>query len=476
MLAKENSVKGSISSVIEKPFVLKTKTAWMAGFITVMLFILSVFLYTFIYYDLTYYNLVLLGVTIYTLISMEISVIFRKPKKLPLNYNYKPFVSIIVPAKNEAKVIEKTVRSLFEIEYGEKDNPNYEVIIVNDDSTDETQEILERLQSEYKRLIPLKRVGGRRGKSAVLNYAVPFARGEVIAVFDADSIVEPDFLTKTVPYFLDDSVAGVQGRVRIFNADKNIITKFQDDEFSVFAHMLQVAKPFYGGIMQLAGNGQLTKKSALNEMGGWNEKSSTDDQDLTLQFLLKSKFVQYSPEAIVWQEAVTEFAPFLRQRIRWAEGMLKCVFDYLYPVILNKKLSLIQKIDGLSGLMRIVVTLLVWVGYMQLIFVTVLHILQSLSVSIPTINFICDPYLNTFCSFAFVPLFLAVMASGILKFVDKPSIKDVLRVPFYWIYNIFWLFAAPVGLYNSIVNRNTIVWDKTDHGVVNLPKQQKKSA
>ncbi len=430
----------------------RARRAWFCGFITVAVFLIFVLIYTFYIRDLTLYQLSILLISLYTMGTMSISLVFREKNKPALNDSFLPFVSIIVPAKNEEKVIEETVRSLFKINYEKGGSVNYEVIIVDDNSSDSTYAILEKLKEEFPSLVPLKRVGGTKGKSAVLNYAVPFSKGEIIAIFDADSRVEPDFLSKSVPYFHNDSIVGVQGRVRILNANDNLLTKFQDDEFSVFAHMLQLSKSMYGGVMQLAGNGQLTRKAALIAVGGWNEKSATDDQDLTMQFLLKGQFIQYAPNSIVWQEAIVSSIPFLRQRIRWAEGMLRCIFDYFYCVVFSRTLSFIQKIDGLAGLMRIVATLVVWIGYIQILTVYFLKL-----------SYVCFVPLAVFSNIMLVPVFAFAMGGGLLKFSDKPSIKDIFRVPLYWVYNVFWLFAAPVGFVNCIKNRDTIEWDKTEH-------------
>lgn len=365
----------------------------------------------------------------------------------------RPFISILVPAKNEELVIENTVRSLFKINYKKTDgSPNYEVIVIDDNSSDSTLATLNRLKNEYPSLVPLHRKEGQKGKSAVLNFAVPKAKGDLIAVFDADTFVDKDFFEKTVPYLSAPNIVGVQGRVRIFNKNDNILTRLQDDEFTVFAHMLQMSKSIFGGIMQLAGNGQIVKKDALMSVGGWNEKSATDDQDLTIKFLLKGLFINYVPEAIIWQEAIRQPFPLLRQRIRWAEGMLRCIFDYFFPVIFHKKLTLIQKIDGLAGLMRIVGTLIVWVGYVQIATVYIFNITY----------YSCAP-MAVMCNIVLILVFITVMLGGLIKYLDNFNPYDLIRFPVYWAYNTIWLIAAPIGYINAIQNKNTIKWDKTEH-------------
>jgi len=427
---------------------------WFCGFLTVVFFIFLVFFVTFYLRDITLYQTIIFAISLYTMTTMGICLISKNKNKTKINENYRPFISIIVPAKNEEKVIESTVRSLFEINYTLNGNRNYEIIVVDDNSEDSTFSVLENLQKEFPELRSLKRKEKINGKSAVLNYAIPFSKGEIIAVFDADSKIEPDFFDKAVVHFYDETIVGVQGRVKITNASKNFLTKFQDDEFSVFAHMLQLSKNIYGGVMQLAGNGQLTRKSALISAGGWNEVSTTDDQDLTVQFLLKGQYIQYAPEAIVKQEAITKAYPFLRQRIRWAEGMLKCLFDYFYSFIFHKKLSFLQKIDGISGFARIVVAIIIWIGYIQAI--TIFFNVNYTCFMPVSISNICITPL----------LFFSVMGAGLWKYCEKPNLWIIIKILIYWFFNIFWLLAAPVGFINCIKNRNKIEWDKTEHNGV----------
>lgn len=432
----------------------KYSSGWNVGFAIMTFIVLAILIYTLSIRDMTPYQLAILIISLYTMGTMAICLPFKFKEGKQTKET--PFVSILVPAKNEELVIENTVRSLFKIEYKKSDGtPNYEVIIVDDNSTDSTFEILNGLKKEFSTLIPLHRDTGKKGKSAVLNFAVPYTNGDYIAVFDADTIVEPDFLTKTMKFFSSENVAGVQGRVKIFNKNENLLARLQDYEFTIYAHMLQLSKAIFGGIMQLSGNGQIVRKKALIDVGGWNEMSATDDQDLTIKFLLKGNFVRYVPNAVIWQEAITKIYPLIRQRVRWAEGMFRCIYEYFFPVMLHKKLTLIQKIDGLSGLMRIVATLIVLIGYIQL----------STLIVFPNLEYYTCHQIAQFSNIFMLFVFAGVMIGGLLKFYDKFKIMDLIRFPIYWFYNTIWLIATPIGYWNSIKNKNTIKWDKTEHKV-----------
>lgn len=148
----------------------------------------------------------------------------------PTPYDEPPFVSIIIPAHNEQYTIEDTVRSIVNMDYTYNGKPNYELIVVNDGSDDKTGEILSDLKKEYPhlRIITRKPPKSGKGKGFVLNDALALSYGSILGVFDADTRVKPDFLTKLIPYLNNPKVQGVQCRVRMYNKDYNFLTNMQD--------------------------------------------------------------------------------------------------------------------------------------------------------------------------------------------------------------------------------------------------------
>jgi 1,2-diacylglycerol 3-beta-glucosyltransferase len=322
---------------------------------------------------------------------------------------------------------------------------------MDDGSTDATLDILRALQRELPilKIVERKPPECGRGKSAVLNHGLRASRGEIIAVFDADTRVEPNFLIKSVACLYDPTVGGVQGRVRIYNAHQNLLTIVQEDEFSVLAHLVQASKDVLNGMTGLGGNGQLTRRAAIEQVGGWNELSTTEDLDLTIRLLLEGYSVRYCGEAVLWQEAVPRGYPLLRQRVRWAEGFIKCLFDYTLP-LMSRPMPLFKRIDGLASLARCVIPMWVLTAYIAL----------ALGMVMGT------QYHNGLPWWLFASasgVFFGITFLGIYTVQQLSLVHTAWRVVLYWAYNFIWFFAVPMGFVNCLKNLNTIRWDKTEH-------------
>jgi len=323
--------------------------------------------------------------------------------------------------------------------------------VMDDNSSDETLRVARALLGEFDNLQVVHRgpdVAGK-GKSDVLNNGMKVARGELIGVFDADTDVSPDFLKKSIPLLADPGVGGVQGRVRLYNRRKNILTMLQEDEFAIICHLYQLGKEMVGGLTALGGNGQFVKREALKDVGGWNYMSPTEDLDLTFRLLFAGWRVRYAPEAVLWQEGVETPVAFVRQRVRWAEGFLKCIFDYLVPLIIGPYPATV-KIDGAMTMLRILVPFYVWIGYLYIIVSMVRGIEFYTGIS---------PIFMAASSWSF----FAVMIIAMNRILYPGIAMSVNRAFQYLIYGSFWIIAVPVGFVNCIRNINDIYWDKTIH-------------
>ncbi len=311
----------------------------------IILSCLGVFLYVFQNYVNTTVGFVILCVCMVTYGLYSIAATKyqkRKLKKHPpvVNENYKPFVSIMIPAHNEESVIANTVENILQIDY-----PAFEIIVIDDRSSDDTAAVINELASKYKNLKALIRdKDAFPGKSAVLNDALKIADGEAILVFDADATVEPDFLNKLVPNLEPADVGAVQARKIIRNKDVNFLTRCQNNEYTLDTY-LQVGRDAVKGAVELRGNGELIKRQALEDIGGWNNYTITDDLDMSTRLHIKGWDVRFCPEACVYEEGIIYVFPLFRQRRRWLEGTIRRYLEYSGEAIKSKKMSLRARLD-----------------------------------------------------------------------------------------------------------------------------------
>ncbi|MBD2301987.1 glycosyltransferase family 2 protein [Nostoc sp. FACHB-87] len=261
-------------------------------------------------------------------------VIFAKPRRYQKEMQGNlPSVSLLVAAKNEEAVIGKLVKNLCNLEYPDG---QYEVWIVDDNSTDKTPQILAELAQEYKKLKVLRRspqAGG--GKSGALNQVLPQTKGEIVAVFDADAQVPSDLLLQIVPLFQREKVGAVQVRKAIANAKENFWTKGQMAEMALDT-WFQQQRIALGGIGELRGNGQFVRRTALDSCGGWNEETITDDLDMTLRLHLDNWDIECVFSPAVQEEGVTNAIALWHQRNRWAEGGYQRYLDYWDLILKNR--------------------------------------------------------------------------------------------------------------------------------------------
>lgn len=252
-----------------------------------------------------------------------------------------PSVSVIIPAKDEVRVIEGAVRTACAQVY----DGDLEVIVVDDRSTDGTRELLERLQAELPFNV-VQTPPGTIGKAAALQVGIVHSRGALIAVFDADARLGDRVIAQMVPHLADLRVGAVQGRRLVHNGGRNWLTRFQEDEYRVFQTLLQRARQAVGAFVCLAGNGLIVKREALEAVGGWNEQALTEDIDLSVRLSLAGWEIRYCYDAQIWEEGVVQLRDFIRQRERWFEGAVHCLGDYL-PSILFGRAPLLRRVDML---------------------------------------------------------------------------------------------------------------------------------
>lgn len=266
----------------------------------------------------------------------------RKLRKHPpvINHDYKPFITIMIPAHNEGIVIKNTVENITTVDYD-----NYELILIDDRSEDNTAEVIKQIAEEHPNIKYLIREKDAfPGKSAVLNDALKMAKCEAILVFDADARIKPDFIKNLLPKLEPEDVGAVQARKVISNRNDNFLTRCQDNEMALDTHF-QIGRDAVKGAVELRGNGELIKRKALEDIGGWNNYTITDDLDMSTRMQIKGWDIRFCPEVSVYEEGVMEIVPLIRQRRRWIEGSIRRYLENFWAVLFSKDMSLRVSLD-----------------------------------------------------------------------------------------------------------------------------------
>jgi len=252
-----------------------------------------------------------------------------------------PFISVMVAAKNEERVIARLLDSLGQLDYP---RDRHEIWVIDDNSSDRTHELLRELAQTYTHLNIFRRLPqATGGKSGALNEVLPLAKGEIIAVFDADSQIPPDLFQRVVPLFHQPKLGAVQVRKHIANLSSNLWLQGQDAEMALDT-LWQQQRIAIGGIGELRGNGQFVRRQALEACGGWNEKTITDDLDLTLRLHLNDWDIDFTIYPLVQEEGVETAIALWHQRNRWAEGGYQRYLDY-YQLLLRNRLGVRKSLD-----------------------------------------------------------------------------------------------------------------------------------
>ena len=439
-----NTTRRGVSGLIER--------------IVLLLFIVSLWAFLFIFQNFmsTFWAIVFLCAFMLSyVVYMQIALKHRKRqlRKKPeeLNYNYKPFVSIMIPAHNEQDVIEKTIETVLQMTY-----EKYEVIVIDDRSTDNTAEKLKELEQKYDRVTALIRdKNAFPGKSAVLNEALKIAKGEAILVFDADARMDKDFLTKLVPHLEKDDVGAVQARKIIINRDENFLTRCQDNEYALDTHM-QVGRDAVKGAVELRGNGELIKREALDDINGWNNYTITDDLDMSTRLHIKGWDVRFCPDVCVYEEGVVSFIPLLKQRRRWIEGSIRRYLEHFWGVLFSKDMSLRVSIDMIAYITEFLLPfwMISEICFQAFKFVkdSPNCISSSLTVAVAV------------CIFFIIGL---IYSSGKYNKLSKwDALKQSVQTGIYLVG--VWFPLVVVIVFKIVFCKKTMDWGKTQHGVATV--------
>lgn len=247
----------------------------------------------------------------------------KKEKKLPV-VTYQPFVSIIVPAYNEEVTGSKTVENLLFSNY-----PDFEIIFVDDGSTDKTYQIIQKEFENNSRVKIYTKSNG--GKAQALNYGITKASGEIMVCIDADTILHPEAISRLVAPFIDEDVAAVAGNVKVGNKI-NTLTRWQAIEYTTSQNFDRLAFDYLNSITVIPGAIGAFRGEALTEVGGFKSDTLAEDCDLTLRLLRAGYRVRTCNTALSFTEAPETLEMFIKQRFRWSFGIMQSFWKHRHLI------------------------------------------------------------------------------------------------------------------------------------------------
>ena len=272
---------------------------------------------------------------------------------------YYPFVTVQLPIFNEKYVIARLIDRVAKFNYP-KDR--YEIHIL-DDSTDETIEIVAAKVAEYKaqgfnieQIIRPKRQGFKAG---ALRDAMHMAKGEFMAIFDADFVPDLDFLQRTIPHFANPEVGVVQTRWEHINEDYSIITRLQALQLNVHFTVEQVGRMNGGHLLQFNGTAGVWRKECIEAGGGWQPDTLTEDLDLSIRSQLAGYKIHFLEEVGSPAELPVEMNSFKSQQHRWMKGGAETAKKML-PDVWRSSLTLNHKIHATVHLLGSTIFLFVF--------------------------------------------------------------------------------------------------------------------
>ncbi len=288
----------------------------------------------------------------------------RKHAAPPALVDY-PRVTVQLPIFNELYVVERLLQAACEMDWP-KDRLEIQVL---DDSTDETQFISARLIKKYADqgidIVHIHRDDRVGYKAGALHEGLVRAKGEFIAIFDADFVPPHNFLQETVPYFSYEKVGFVQTRWGHLNQSYSLFTELQ--AVIIDAHFLvdQVARNRGGFFMNFNGTAGVWRRAAIEDAGGWEPDTLAEDLDLSYRAQLRGWEAVYLPDVVAYAELPVAVTAYRRQQRRWASGSFACAIK-LMPQILRAPLPRLVKFEAALHLL----------GYMSHVCLLAMFLLQ----------------------------------------------------------------------------------------------------
>ena len=368
-----------------------------------------------------------------------------------------PSFSIIVPVKNEERVMDRLLNSLSALTYPQNKT---EVIIVEDGSTDKTNDICVEYAKEHSNVKILHKLISD-GKPSALNYGLAHANGDIVAIFDADNVPANNALSAVVEYFEDPKVAAVQGRTASINPKENMLTQFISYEEAVWCEAYLRGKDVLNLFVHLKGSCQFIRRDVLQQLQGFDERVLSEDMEISARLVENNYKIRYASDVVALQESPSTLKTLFKQRTRWFRGTMEVAFKYGR---LMTKLNRVN-FDAETTLFAPFILIASIAPYFAAFWV--FSTFWSL-----------DVMWSFVVQFGMLTTSLTLLMCGFaLIYISKPlKVRSLLWLPFIYCY---WSLQAFIALYAMllIVLRRPRRWTKTDkQGTLALPSVLKVAA
>ncbi len=382
---------------------------------------------------------------------------YSNERKRTLKLESTPFVSILMPAHNEGAVLIPVVEQMTKLNY-----PAYEIILINDGSTDDTAQVMQALSKKYScvRVVDLKK---NCGKANALYLGLIASKGEILVGVDADSYLDKDALRYMVSHFVNknngERVGAVTGNPRVRNRG-SLLGKIQLCEYASIISLIKRTQRVLGKVMTVSGVCVAYRKRALLDCGFWDRDMMTEDIAVTWKLEKNFWDVRYEPRALCWMLVPETIKGLWRQRKRWAEGGLEVVFRHwdIFKSWRRRRMTPIYLEQVASFFWSVC-----WLFLTVLLVVSEIrgeHIYTGLIWKSQFLSFVC--------------LLQFVVAMLLESKYDKDILKSTWSVIWYpilyWYINVFITLSA---LFKTIFPRKKLAtWKSPDRGITQMQKEE----
>lgn len=366
-----------------------------------------------------------------------------------------PMVSIMVPAHNEGIVIVRTVESLLALNYPKE---RYEIIVINDNSTDNSSELLGNLQKRYAgrnlQVINTDAVTGGKGKSNALNIGFEVCTGEYIVIYDADNTPEKNALLYLVSEIVTNPELGaVVGKFRTRNKKVNLLTRFINVETLSFQWMAQAGRWQLFKLCTIPGTNFIMRRSIIEAIGGWDVKAIAEDTEISFRIYKMGYLIKFLPQAVTWEQEPQVLKVWFKQRTRWVKGNIYVLIKNI-PLLFDPKAKKVR-IDLI---------------YFLAIYILLLGSL-ILSDTVLVLNVMGLITINM-ASFSTLLWVLAMVLFVVGTYISLTTEKGEMNLSnigviilMYFIYCKMWMIVAIYGFImyvRDVVFKREVVWYKTE--------------